>query len=52
MTQEQVLDHEILARAYTGQDGREQQRDQFKHALSIADLRLRGVLPLHSFRTR
>jgi hypothetical protein len=35
---QQVLEQEILARAYPGQDGREQQPEEFKHVLSIADL--------------
>ena len=38
MAQEQILEHEIMARACPGQDGREQQPEQFKHAYSIADL--------------
>ena len=37
MAQEQVLEHEILARMHPGQNGREQQPEQFKHAFSIAD---------------
>jgi hypothetical protein len=37
MTQQQVLDHEVVAWAQRGQDGREQQPEQFKHALRIAD---------------
>jgi hypothetical protein len=38
MGREQVLEHEVVARAYPGQDGREQQPEQFEHILSIADL--------------
>ena len=38
MAQEQVLEHEVLARACPGQGGREQQPEQFEHAYSIADL--------------
>jgi hypothetical protein len=42
MAQEQVLSHEVLARADVGQHGRQQQPEQFKHASSIADfVRLR-----------
>ena len=37
MAQEQILEHEVLARACPGQDGREQEPEQFKHAFSIAD---------------
>src|SRR5438128_3926970 len=43
MAQQQVLEYEILARTNPGQDCREQQPDDFQHALSIADLwRARG----------
>jgi hypothetical protein len=37
MAQEQVLQDEVVARTYPGQDGREQQRDEFEHVFSIAD---------------
>ena len=39
MVQQQVLEHELLAWANAGQDGRQEQPDEFKHVLSIADLR-------------
>jgi hypothetical protein len=45
MAQEQILEHEVLARACPGQDGREQQPEQFEHAFSIADLHSAEVLP-------
>jgi len=48
MPQQQVLEHEILARANAGQDGREKQPEEFKHVLSFADLRSREVLPPHN----
>src|SRR5437588_5175923 len=37
MAQQQVLEHEILARTHPGQDGREQQPQEFEHAFSMAD---------------
>ena len=37
MAQQQVLEHEVLVRACPGQDGREQEPEQFKLAFSIAD---------------
>jgi hypothetical protein len=43
--QEQVLEHEILARANGRQDHREQHREPFKHTSSIADLWPREDLP-------
>jgi hypothetical protein len=36
MTQKQVLEHEVLARAHPGQDGRQQPPEEFHHSLSIA----------------
>ena len=51
MPQQQVLEHEILARACPSQDGREQQPQEFEHAPSIADLCSREVLPSHNLRT-
>ena len=36
-THDDVAHHEVVARAYPGQDGREQQPEQFEHAFSIAD---------------
>jgi hypothetical protein len=45
VAQEQVLEHEVLARAQPGQDSREQQPEEFKHAFRIADSRPREVLP-------
>jgi hypothetical protein len=42
MAQQQVLEHEVLARPCPGQDGREQEPDKFKHAFSIADHLVRG----------
>jgi hypothetical protein len=38
MAQQQVLKDEVLAQAHPGQDGREQQPEQFEHTLSITDL--------------
>ena len=46
--QQQVLSHEVLARAGAGQDRCEHEPEQFKHAQSIADLRPREVLPSDS----
>jgi hypothetical protein len=37
VAQEQVLEHEVVARAHPGKDGRGQQPEQFEHAFSIAD---------------
>ena len=37
VTQQQILEHEVLARAHPGQDCHEQQPDEFQHAFSIAD---------------
>jgi hypothetical protein len=48
MTQEQVLEHEVLTWARPGQDRREQEAEQFKHALRIADLLSREVVPPHN----
>jgi 3-oxoadipate enol-lactonase len=48
MTQEQVLEHEILARARPGQGGRAQKPDEFEHTLSIADRQPSKVLPPHN----
>jgi hypothetical protein len=48
VAQQQILEHEVLAWAHPGQDGREQQPEQFKHALSIADLRAREDLLPHN----
>lgn len=45
MAQQQVFEHEVLAWANAGEDGREEQPEQFKHAFSITDLWPRGVLP-------
>ena len=39
MAQQQVLDYEVMARAHPGEDGRDQQPEEFEHALSIGDLR-------------
>ena len=39
MAQEHIFDDEIVALARPSQDGHEQQREQFKHTLSIADVR-------------
>jgi hypothetical protein len=50
MTQQQVLEHEILAWTNAGQDGREDHPEEFKHVLSIADLRSREVLPPHKYK--
>ena len=48
MTQQEVLEREILAWTNAGQDGREEQPDEFKHGLSIADLCSCEVLPSHT----
>jgi hypothetical protein len=48
MAQEQVLEHEVLARACPGQGGREQQPEQFEHASKSTDRRSREVLPSHN----
>jgi len=48
MPQQQVLDYEVVARAYRGEQDCEQESDAFEHALSIADLRSREVLPSHN----
>jgi hypothetical protein len=37
MAQQQVLKHEVLARPHPGLDSRDQQPEQFEHAVSIAD---------------
>jgi hypothetical protein len=37
--QQEVLDHKVPARADAGQEGREQQPEDFEHTFSIADLR-------------
>jgi hypothetical protein len=37
MAQQQVLEHEVPTWTNAGQDGREQQPEQFKHTLRIAD---------------
>jgi len=37
VAQEQILEDEVPAWTNAGQDGREQQPEQFKHAFSIAD---------------
>jgi hypothetical protein len=39
MAEQQVLEDEVLGRACPGEDGRDQQPQQFKHALRIADVR-------------
>jgi hypothetical protein len=48
VAQEQVLKHEVVARARPGQDGREQQPEEFEHASRITDRRSREVLPSHN----
>ncbi len=50
MAQQQVLEHEVAARPYPGQDRRDQQPDEVEHVLSIADLRPHDVLPPHNTR--
>jgi hypothetical protein len=42
MTQEQVLEDEIVARARPSRDGHEQQPEEFEHIFSIADWGARG----------
>jgi hypothetical protein len=42
MAQEQVLEDEVLARAGQRVHGREQQREQFEHVVSIADSAVRA----------
>ena len=51
MPQQQVLDYEPVARAYRGEQDCEQEAEAFEHALSIADLRPREVLPSHTAAT-
>ena len=36
-THDDVAHHEVVARAHPGQDGRDEQPEQFEHVLSIAD---------------
>ena len=48
MAQEQVLEDKVVARPYPGQDGREEQPDEFEHVLSFSDLRPHGDLPPHT----
>ncbi len=45
MAQEQVLEHQILPWTHHGAYGCEQEPQNVKHRVSIADLRPRGVLP-------
>jgi integrase len=52
VAQEQVLEHEVLARARRGQASREQQPEEFKHAFRIADFRPREVLPSDTHELR
>jgi hypothetical protein len=47
VAQQQVLEHEVVARVRPGQDRREQQPDEFEPVFSIADL-WRAVLPPHN----
>ena len=47
MAQEEVLEHEVLARTYPGQDGRDQQPEQFKHAPG-SQIYPRAGLPPHN----
>src|ERR671936_628487 len=47
MAQEQVLEYEVVARVNAGQDGREQEPEQFKHAFSIADSCASGLAAPH-----
>ena len=49
MAQQQVLEDEIIPRARPGQDGREQQPQQFEHA-SASQIDPSEVLPPHSPR--
>ena len=48
MAQEQVLKHQILAWAHHGSHGCEQEPENVKHGVSIADLPPREVLPPHN----
>src|SRR5260370_26988047 len=48
MAQEQVLEDQILAFARRGLHGREQEAENIKHGVSIAELHAREVLPSHS----
>ncbi len=54
MAQEQVLEHEVLARAHPGQDGREEQPEQFEHASqhrrSTPARGFAAARPLHAHR--
>jgi len=51
MAYEQVLEHEVVARAHPGQDGREQEPQEVEHASKITDRRSREVLPPHNLRS-
>lgn len=48
MSTQQVLHHEVLARADQRPDGREQEPKSFRHPISFADQRPREVLPSDS----
>jgi len=51
MPQQQVPDYEVVALAYRAVQDCEQESEAFEHALSIADLRPREVLPSHTSAT-
>ena len=42
MAQQQVFEHEVLARAQPGQNGRGQDAEEFEHTLSITNSAVRG----------
>jgi hypothetical protein len=48
MAQQQVLEHEVVVWASPRNNGREEQPEEFEHALSIADFHACEVLPPHN----
>ena len=48
MTQQQVLEHEVMAGTSPRENGREEQLEEFEHNISIADPRSREVVPPHT----
>jgi hypothetical protein len=48
MAQKQVLEDQILAWAHRGLHGREEEPENVKHGVSIADPHPLGVLPPHT----
>jgi hypothetical protein len=52
MAQQQVLQHEVLARAHRGHHGHEQEPEEFEHAFSMADSGARGFAASQGNRPR